>query len=79
MKRNQKKKQNLILRNILSSNGKFGGDLVTTRLFKNDGFFHYDGSVHNMPIFKGEGVRVNTLLYHYGYISDDLDLMEKQK
>lgn len=68
----------LILRNVLSSNGKFGGDLVTTRLFKNDGFFHYDGSVHNMPIFKGEGVRINTLLYHYGYISDDFDLMEKK-
>lgn len=68
----------LILKNIVNSSGKFGGDLVTTRVFKNDGFFHYEGSVHNMAVFKGEGIKVDSLLYHYGYIADDSKLMENK-
>lgn len=53
--------------------------LVGFRLFKNDGFFHYEGSVHNQPQFKGETMALpQTYLWHYGYLSNDAELMERK-
>lgn len=53
--------------------------LVSFRLFKNDGFFHYAGAVHNQPVFKGkELVLAEVLLLHYGYLCTDNELMERK-
>lgn len=49
------------------------------RLFKNDGFFRYVNVVHNTPVYKGQCLDLqNTILHHYGYISNDPELMEKK-
>ena len=64
------------LTNIANSSGKFGAKLTTIRLFKNLGFDRYKGAVHNSAIVKGKVLKVESMLYHYGYISDDKDLME---
>lgn len=52
--------------------------LQSPRLFRNDGFFHYEGTVHNDPIFKGQCLALNDILVHYGYISTDKELMERK-
>lgn len=51
---------------------------LTIRLFKNDGYFHYAGVVHNQPVFKGKVIEIETSLLHYGYMATDKDLMEKK-
>lgn len=52
--------------------------LVNFRLFKNDGYFHYAGAVHNQPVFKGKELIISALLAHYGYLANDGKLMEKK-
>lgn len=66
----------LELENIITSKGKKGSKIVTMRLFRNDGKFHYNGVVHNMPVVEGTVIKVDALLNHYGYIADDDELME---
>lgn len=52
--------------------------LMTPRIFKNDGDFHYEGSVHNQPIYKTPLYAIDSQLLHYGYISNDKELMERK-
>lgn len=51
---------------------------LAPRLFKKDGDFHFEGAVHNQPKFKEPLVPLNSELLHYGYISDDKELMERK-
>lgn len=37
-------------------------------IFKNDGTFYYQGTVHNQPIFKGPIRNLDATILHYGYI-----------
>lgn len=48
------------------------------RIFRNDKEFKYVGSVHNQPLFKKPIKYTNIILNHYGYFSDDNELMEKK-
>lgn len=50
----------------------------TIRLFRNDGIFKYKGTVHNQPIYKEPTKKIKCLIEHFGYISDDKELMEKK-
>jgi 2-polyprenyl-3-methyl-5-hydroxy-6-metoxy-1,4-benzoquinol methylase/glycosyltransferase involved in cell wall biosynthesis len=52
--------------------------LVSHRLFKNDGTFGYKGAIHNLPVYKYPVLALNTSIIHYGYISDDEELMERK-
>lgn len=52
--------------------------ISTYRIFKNDGEFHYKGTVHNQPSYKEPILNTDIMLKHYGYIIDDKDLMEKK-
>lgn len=52
--------------------------LLTLRIFKNDGNFHYEGAVHNQPVFQGEVLHIPVTLLHYGYMSTDKELMQKK-
>jgi len=53
--------------------------MTSFRLFKNDGYFHYEGAVHNQPMCKGEQLVIpEVMLLHYGYIANDSKLMEKK-
>jgi glycosyltransferase involved in cell wall biosynthesis len=51
---------------------------VSPRIFRNDGKFRYEGSVHNQPIYTGPNLIVDISLTHFGYISNDKKLMEKK-
>lgn len=67
------------LKNFTSSTDKNQYGLCETiRLFKNDGDYRYVGTVHNQPLYKEPTKRIMCTIDHYGYISDDLELMEKK-
>jgi glycosyltransferase involved in cell wall biosynthesis len=53
--------------------------MIGFRLFKNDGYFHFEGAIHNQARFKGETLAMpEVYLMHYGYISTDKELMERK-
>lgn len=52
--------------------------LNSARIFRNDGVFHYEGSVHNMPIINGQILQIEATINHYGYDSTDQELMEQK-
>ncbi len=52
--------------------------LISVRLFRRDKDFRYQGAVHNTPVFKGNVEAIDSMLSHYGYISDDKELMERK-
>ncbi|WP_256311246.1 glycosyltransferase family 2 protein [Tissierella carlieri] len=52
--------------------------LPQPRVFRNDGTFRYEGTVHNQPIFKAPILDTDVIVEHYGYISTDNELMERK-
>lgn len=52
--------------------------ITSARLFKRNEDFRYEGTVHNQPVFSGDYIRINSVLLHYGYISNDKELMERK-
>lgn len=42
--------------------------ITQNHIFKNDGYFHYSGAVHNQPIWRGPIKHLNISIMHYGYI-----------
>lgn len=55
------------------------GFMASTRLFRNDDTFRYEGRIHNRPIFKLPVVELKeSIINHYGYIETDKNLMEKK-
>lgn len=49
-----------------------------TRLFKNDSDFKFVNSIHEQPIYKFPVAVLNSVFDHYGYLSDDNELMERK-
>ncbi|MFZ3130390.1 MAG: glycosyltransferase [Desulfosporosinus sp.] len=69
----------LLVKNITSN--KAEKDIVvlnSARIFRNDGAFRYEGSVHNMPIANGQILEIEAIINHYGYDSTDPELMEQK-
>ena len=58
--------------------GRVATELLSQRLFLNDGNFRYEGVVHNVAITSGLTEEIDSILYHYGYNADDNELMEKK-
>jgi len=52
--------------------------LPQQRIFRNDGEFHYEGSVHNQPKYKDPVLSTDIILDHYGYLFLDDDIREKK-
>lgn len=52
--------------------------LVQPRLFRNDGTFKYEGTIHNQPRYKAPILSTDIIIEHYGYITSDKELMEKK-
>lgn len=52
--------------------------LTQPRVFRNDGTFKYEGTVHNQPIFKFPVADTDIFIGHYGYVTSDKELMEKK-
>ncbi|EST55666.1 hypothetical protein T458_06395 [Brevibacillus panacihumi W25] len=66
------------VKNFVSSDQNIFIINKSERLFRNDGFC-YQGSVHNQPRFKMPILFVTDIfLKHYGYNSEDKELMEKK-
>ncbi len=69
----------IALRNFtFKGNENAYSDILSARFFRNDGTFHYESAVHNIPIFKEPVGSVEGIIYHYGYASDDPVVMEKK-
>ncbi|ADL08327.1 glycosyltransferase family 2 protein [Thermosediminibacter oceani] len=47
-------------------------------IFKNDGTFYYEGSVHNQPMYKLPIKHLDAVVLHYGYIMADEEVREKK-
>ncbi|WP_019534893.1 glycosyltransferase family 2 protein [Paenibacillus ginsengihumi] len=65
-------------KNLLSIQSKKYVYHVQERMFRNDGTFEYRGTIHNQPIYKHPVLIKDIWLMHYGYISEDKELMEKK-
>ncbi|WP_347491422.1 glycosyltransferase [Desulfoscipio sp. XC116] len=61
-----------------SSNTEDFSTFLSTRLFKKDKEFCFKGAVHNQPMVREPIAKLNALIVHYGYLSDDQELMEKK-
>ncbi|MBX4262479.1 glycosyltransferase [Clostridium estertheticum] len=51
---------------------------TSTRIFKKDKEFCFEGAVHNQPIWKKPMILLDSEILHYGYITDDKELMDKK-
>jgi glycosyltransferase involved in cell wall biosynthesis len=52
--------------------------LTQERVFRNDGGFRYEGSVHNQPIYNDPILNTDIYVEHYGYIFTDPELKERK-
>lgn len=69
----------LTVRNITNEyNVEDYAEMHSIRFFRRDKEVRYEGAVHNKPIFKYPVIQVESYLVHYGYLSNDKELMEKK-
>lgn len=69
----------MTVRSFLYKNNEHDfSDVNSVRFFRNDGEFHFESVVHNIPIYKGPIGSISGIIKHYGYINDDPILMEKK-
>lgn len=67
------------VRNFTNVNSnKDYSDLSSVRFYQNDGEFHFESAIHNIPIFKYPVGIISGVIYHYGYMQNDPVLMEKK-
>lgn len=52
--------------------------LPQERVFRNDGEFRYEGTVHNQPRYKMPILSTEIYIDHYGYLFDDKELIERK-
>ncbi len=77
--RNKMNTINIYVNNVLDTEREDKILLISSpRFFKNDGRFMYKGSVHNEAVYFEPVVNIDAVLNHYGYISNDKELMEKK-
>ena len=48
------------------------------RLFRNDGNFRYEGTVHNQPRFSPPVGKLDIIIGHYGYVVNDKEIMDRK-
>lgn len=66
----------LTVKNFADIECKIYSSLVSVRIFRRVPEFRYEGVVHNRPVVNGVIVNTGDSLLHYGYLNDDVDLME---
>jgi len=67
---------NLKIKNLMAADSPT--ILPQPRIFRNDGDFHYEGAVHNQPVFKEPIMTTDLFIEHYGYLFIDEELREKK-
>lgn len=65
------------VRNLSETKGVYT-ILPQERIFRNDGEFRYEGSVHNQPIYKKPVFSTDIYIEHYGYMFKNKELSEKK-
>lgn len=69
----------ITIKNMVDVENDIFSSMVAFRFFKNDGYFHFEGAIHNQAKFKGEALAMpEVYLLHYGYIPTDKELMERK-
>ncbi len=69
----------IAIKNMVDVENDIFSSMVAFRFFKNDGYFHFEGAIHNQAKFKGEALAMpEVYLLHYGYIPTDRELMERK-
>jgi glycosyltransferase involved in cell wall biosynthesis len=69
----------MIVKNLTDENNLSSFSMLSSpRLFRIDSDLHYEGTVHNQPIFKAPIIKLDCSIIHYGYISTDKELMERK-
>lgn len=68
----------ILVKNLLDIDNDTFSIVASERLFRNDGAFHYEGFIHNLPKSKGPVKHLDVMLIHYGYISTDSELVERK-
>lgn len=69
----------ITIKNMVDVENDTFSSMVAFRFFKNDGYFHFEGAIHNQAKFKGEALAMpEVYLLHYGYIPTDEELMERK-
>lgn len=70
----------IFVKNILKQEGdqEKSSIIRSHRLFRNDGTFKYEGSVHNLPVYKLPTKELKTILNHYGYMISNKELIKKK-
>ena len=66
------------VKNFTGSSGMFTV-LPQERVFKNDGYFRFDGSIHNQPVYKDPVANINIYIDHYGYMYEDNEALREKK
>lgn len=66
------------VKNLQSMENEDYALITSTRLFKNDGEFYYSGAIHNQAHYNTPTATINSDIIHYGYLSDDFELMERK-
>ena len=69
----------IVIKSIISgSDEQIYFTLAAPRIFKKDGEVHFEGKVHEQLNYKLPVLLLNTEAMHYGYLNDDVELMEKK-
>lgn len=68
----------VLVKNLLDIDNDTFSIVASERLFRNDGTFHYEGFIHNLPKSRGPVKHLDVMLIHYGYISTDKELVERK-
>ncbi|RMC99074.1 glycosyltransferase, partial [Clostridium autoethanogenum] len=69
----------IYVKNICDLNDETNYSILSSlRLFKKDSDFKYVNAVHNQPLYKKPTKVLSINCKHYGYISNDKDLMERK-
>jgi glycosyltransferase involved in cell wall biosynthesis len=77
-KRKQYASLAISIKNMVDVENDIFSSMVAFRFFRNDGYFHFEGAIHNQAKFKGETLAMpEVYLLHYGYIPTDKELMER--
>lgn len=69
----------ITVKNMVDLENNEYSSMIAPRFFKNDGYFRFEGVIHNQPVFKGEALAIpQVYLLHFGYLPTDKELMERK-
>lgn len=66
------------LKNYEDENNTKFSIINQNNIFKNDGTFHYSGTVHNQPNFNNPVKNLDIIVHHYGYIMNSKEARERK-